>query len=124
MLAQDSLARAAAKATARVTFNHGIGWVLLAVGVLIIAGNWQLLARQLRRRSTEEQAPSFVPVVGALLGVAGLGMLDVPWSWRWVPVLADFGCGPYLLMMAWAMVFSRDPSPPPSDSSSLPHDPS
>ena len=124
MHAQDSLARAVAKAAARSTFNHGIGWVLLAVSVVITVANWQVLAQQLRRRSREEQAPSFVPIVGGLVGVAGLGMLEVPWTWRWVPVLADVGCGPYLLLMAWALLFNRESSPPPSDASSPPPDPS
>ena len=110
---QDSLARAAAKAAARVTFDHGVGWVLLTFGALAAAANWSTLLRQVRRTSREQQAPSFVPFVGGIAGVLGLGMLGVPWSWRWVPVLADFGTGPYLLAMAFALAFSRGDAPPP-----------
>ncbi len=111
---QDSLARAAAKAAGRVTFDHGVGWVLLALGVLFAAANWSTLLQQVRRTSREQQAASFVPFVGGIVGVIGLGMLDVPWSWRWVPALADFGTGPYLLAMVIAIVFSRGDAPPPS----------
>ena len=116
MLLQDSLTRAAAKAAARVTFHHGVGYVLVALSALFAVANARVLARQLRRTSPDEQAPSFVPFVGGILGVIGLGQLDVPWTWRWLPLLLDFGSGPLLLAGAWASVFQRDPgTPPPSD---------
>ncbi len=111
--ARDTLERAAAKAAFRVTFYHGVGWVLLGVGALCAAANWIALFTQLRRKTADEQAPSFVPFVGGIAGVIGLGMLEVPWSWRWVAALADFGTGPYLLAMLWASVFQREHEAPP-----------
>ena len=111
MLLQDSLARASAKAAARVAFYHGLGYVLLALGAVFAVANARVLARQLRRRSPDEQAPSFVPLAGGILGVTGLGQLEVPWTWRWLPLLLDFGSGPLLLAGAWASVFQREKAP-------------
>jgi hypothetical protein len=113
MLLQDSLSRAAAKAAARVTFYHGLGIVLVALGALFAVANARVLARQLRRTSPGEQAPSFVPFAGGILGVVGLGLLEVPWNWRWLPLLLDFGAGPLLIAGAWASVFQRESAPPP-----------
>ena len=93
-------------------FTHGIAWVLLAIAALTAAANWQILWLQFRAKG-DASRPSFVPFVGGALGVIALAMLDVAWRWRWVPLLADFGAGPYILFMMVAVLASLRPSPPP-----------
>lgn len=122
--AKDVIERAAEKAAARVRIDHGIGWVLLALATLFVVANWQVLFAQLRAKP-DDARPSFVPFVGGALGVIALGMLDVTWRWRWIPVAVDFGSGGYLLAMVIALAASalapREASskertpPPPSD---------
>lgn len=120
---QDSVVRATERHAARVRFDHGIGWVLLALAALFVVANWQVLLAQLRAKP-DDARPSFVPFVGGALGVIALGMLEVTWRWRWIPVVVDFGSGGYLLAMGIALavstlappVTSSNDRPPPASS--------
>jgi len=80
-----------------------IGSVLLLLSSWLCALNagvfWKLFVRK-------EEAPSWIPLVGGVLGVFGLGVIPIELAHRlcWLPLLLDYGSLPGILHTIYAFV--------------------
>lgn len=82
------------------------GWVvgsaLLLVSCWLCALNasvfWKLFVRK-------ENAPSWIPLLGGMLGAFGLGVIPLELAHRlcFLPLLLDYGCLPGLLHTVYAL---------------------
>lgn len=65
-------------------------YFVFVLAIVVISGNWLVLARyQLRNKRS-----SFVPFIGGGLGLIGcLVHPSIPWAWGGIAVLLDPGCG-------------------------------
>ncbi len=70
--------------------------------VLIAANNASLWWRQFVLK--QERTPSVIPLIGGILGYAGLRVspVEVISNYAWLALLLDVGCGPYLVL---ALIF-------------------
>jgi riboflavin transporter FmnP len=82
-----------------------VSGVLIGLSVLAIVGNlWIAIRWYLFKKRA-----SMIPFVGGVLGAAGLLLLPVielRHFW-WVPLVADLGCGPMLLAVAFEQMRKR-----------------
>ena len=69
-----------------------VGGACLLASAWICVGNAWILILDLRRRP----APSWLPLIGGLLGVTGFLLLPFSWAARvwWVPLFLDWGSIP------------------------------
>jgi hypothetical protein len=80
-----------------------VGSVLLLVSFWLCAVNagvfWKLFVRKV-------EAPSWIPLLGGMLGVFGLGVIPVELAHRlcWLPLLLDYGSLPGILHTVYAFV--------------------
>jgi hypothetical protein len=92
------------------TLYFSISLLLLAIGCIVIIGNWWVPIKYyvLKRR---ERSISCMPIVGGVL--ASFGLLLSPYSWLheffWIPLVVDIGCLPmilaYILLLLKGRVF-------------------
>ena len=93
-----------------------VQWVLfLAASALFLVGavfngmiGWRTWIRD------ESDGPSVAPLLFGLVGIvavllAPFGELSDRWAWIWLPLLLDYGTGPYFLMVAYYLAFKRTP---------------
>jgi hypothetical protein len=83
--------------------------VLGVAGGLVIVGNWRVFLMGVRG----ERAPSWVPLIGGVLGSLSCWLAPSPWfnaNWR-VPLFIDWGSVPGLVHTLVWLIFlrSRDP---------------
>ena len=85
----------------------GFAIILLLVGGVITLSNWHNL--WLGIRHSGERAPSPVPLIGGVAGVAGLSLVSLGsfsdrLPYLWIPFVLDFGSGVCLCWIVRAMV--------------------
>ena len=89
--------------------NSVVPWLLPGLLVLLFlifaTANAQIVLDSLRARPGE-RASSMIPCVGGLAGAIGLYLApaDAVRAYAWVPLLADFGCAPYLAILGVALL--------------------
>ena len=83
--------------------------VLSLVSTVFIIANWQIFFAQVRRKSPDEPAPSFVPFIGAIIGLFAMLQSPIPAVRRvaWIPFLLDVTCVPSLLIMIAGLLRRR-----------------
>jgi len=70
---------------------------LLIIGSAFIAFNAMIFWLTVVRK---EQASSVAPILGGVIAAAGIAILPVSesWKWLWVPLVVDWGGLPFLLI--------------------------
>jgi len=90
-----------------------VKWIIslaaILFSLLIALSNWRILFIQIKRKSPDESAPSFIPFIGGVTGAIGVFVcpLKVVSSFFWVPAVMDFGSIPYLLVMGYVTVIRK-----------------
>lgn len=77
-----------------------------AIFLSVLIGNWWFVLRYLATRSP---GPSMIPVVGGLAGSLAVLVSPLPYlgqSW-WIPLVADPGAAPLVLLTLWHAISSR-----------------
>ncbi len=89
-----------------------IRWIIALAAILlslaIAVSNWRIFFIQIKRKSPDARAPSFIPFIGGVLGAIGAFVcpLKVVSFFFWVPAILDFGSVPYLLIMGYVAILS------------------
>ena len=86
----------------------GLASVLLLIGGVFTLTNWYYLWLGIRH----SQAPSMVPLIGGIAGVAGLSLVPLGsfsdrLPYLWIPFVLDLGSGVMLGWLVRAIVIDR-----------------